>query len=63
MANNNHWDEKDQKQYEHIRESELKEGREEKTSDRIAAATVNKERRRQGRTLAQQQGSAEGGSK
>ncbi len=42
---------KEEKQYEHIKESEeKKEGRSEKDAERIAAATVNKERRERGET-------------
>ena len=38
------WSNKDERQYEHIKESEKKEGRSTKTAKRIAAATVNKKR-------------------
>lgn len=38
------------RQYEHIKESESKQGRSEKASKRIAAATVNKTRRKKGET-------------
>jgi hypothetical protein len=44
------WSSKDERQYEHIRESEAKEGRSPKRAKQIAAATVNKTRRKQGRT-------------
>ncbi len=36
------------RQYEHIRESEKREGRSEKRAEEIAARTVNKERARSG---------------
>ena len=39
---------KRKRQYKHILESELKEGRSEKTAKRIAMATVNKTRREKG---------------
>jgi hypothetical protein len=42
------WSAKRERQYEHIKESERKEGRSLKTAKRIAAATVNKERARHG---------------
>ena len=38
------------RQYEHIKESELKEGRSTKRAKQIAAATVNKERKQKGET-------------
>lgn len=38
------------RQYEHIKESELKQGRSTKRAKQIAAATVNKERREKGET-------------
>lgn len=41
---------KDQRMYEHIKASERKEGRSPATAKRIAAATVNKQRRSEGRT-------------
>jgi hypothetical protein len=42
------WSAKRERQYEHIKESERKQGRSPKTAKRIAAATVNKERARHG---------------
>ena len=42
------WSKKRERQYEHIKESERKQGRSTKTARRIAAATVNKERARRG---------------
>ncbi len=44
------WTEKDERQYEHIKASEAKSGRSSKRSRQIAAATVNKRRRGEGRT-------------
>lgn len=45
---------KEERQYEHIKESEKNEqGRSEKDAERIAAATVNKERRERGETKEQ----------
>jgi hypothetical protein len=41
---------KRKRQYEHIKESELKEGRSTKRAKQIAAATVNKQRRKAGET-------------
>src|SRR5918911_3924416 len=42
------WSAKRERQYEHIKESERKQGKSPKTAKRIAAATVNKERARSG---------------
>jgi hypothetical protein len=44
------WTNKDERQYEHIKDSERKSGRSTKRSKAIAAATVNKRRKSQGRT-------------
>ena len=44
------WTKKDERQYEHIKESEQREGRSAKVAKRIAAATVNKQRSSEGRT-------------
>ena len=44
------WSAKDERQYQHIKASEKKEGRSTERSKEIAAATVNKRRRREGRT-------------
>jgi len=44
------WSSKDERQYEHVRESMSKRGRSPKVAKRIAAATVNKNRAKQGRT-------------
>jgi len=42
------WSEKRERQYEHIKESQLEQGRSEKKAEEIAARTVNKERARSG---------------
>ncbi len=44
------WSEKRERQYEHIKESELERGRSEERAKEIAAATVNKTRARKGET-------------
>lgn len=44
------WSNKDERQYEHIKESAQKSGRSTKRAKQIAAATVNKERASEGRT-------------
>ena len=44
------WSRKDERQYEHIKESELKRGASEDRAEEIAARTVNKHRREEGRT-------------
>lgn len=44
------WSEKDERQYEHIKKSERKQGRSKERAKEIAARTVNKQRRREGRT-------------
>lgn len=44
------WSEKDERQYEHIKDSAKARGKSEKRAKEIAARTVNKERRKQGRT-------------
>ncbi|HEY6015326.1 MAG TPA: hypothetical protein VIU16_00960 [Gaiellaceae bacterium] len=42
------WSAKRERQYEHVKESERKQGRSEKRANEIAARTVNKERARSG---------------
>jgi hypothetical protein len=42
------WSKKRERQYEHVKESELKQGRSTKRAKEIAARTVNKERARTG---------------
>jgi plasmid stabilization system protein ParE len=44
------WTPKDERQYEHIRDSELERGVGEDRAEEIAARTVNKRRRTEGRT-------------
>ncbi len=54
---------KRKRQYEHIKESELKEGRSTKRAKQIAAATVNKQRRQSGQTKEQRRGRKSTGRK
>jgi hypothetical protein len=44
------WSAKDERQYEHVKESERERGRSEDRASEIAARTVNKQRREEGRT-------------
>ncbi len=44
------WSSKDERQYEHIKQSELERGRPSRRAKEIAARTVNKQRRMEGRT-------------
>ncbi|MCO8121917.1 Rho termination factor N-terminal domain-containing protein [Stieleria sp. TO1_6] len=44
------WNDKDERQYEHIKSSQLDRGRSEEDAQEIAARTVNKQRREEGRT-------------
>lgn len=44
------WSEKDQRQYDHIQESQLEDGKSEERAKEVAARTVNKQRRSEGRT-------------
>lgn len=44
------WSKKDERQYEHVKESELERGRGERRAAEIAARTVNRQRRLEGRT-------------
>jgi hypothetical protein len=44
------WSGKDERQYEHVKESEAKRGASTKRAKEIAARTVNKQRRGEGRT-------------
>ncbi len=46
----NAWSPKRERQYEHIKESELEQGRSEDRAEEIAARTVNKERAESGET-------------
>jgi hypothetical protein len=44
------WTAKDERKYEHIKASAKKRGRSTRRAKEIAASTVNKDRRREGRT-------------
>jgi Rho termination factor, N-terminal domain len=44
------WTEKDERQYQHIKVSELDRGKSEDIAKEVAARTVNKKRREEGRT-------------
>lgn len=44
------WTSKDERQYEHIRKSSKRRGRSDERAKEIAARTVNKQRRKEGRT-------------
>lgn len=44
------WSDKDERQYEHVKESEIDRGRSEDRAEEIAARTVNKQRQEEGRT-------------
>jgi plasmid stabilization system protein ParE len=44
------WSDKDERQYEHVKESTKKRGAPEKRAKEIAGRTVNKQRRQEGRT-------------
>lgn len=44
------WNDKDERQYEHVRDSTLERGVSEDRAEEIAARTVNKQRRKEGRT-------------
>ena len=44
------WTKKDQRRYEHVKEREVERGRSEDRAEAIAGKTVNKQRRREGRT-------------
>ena len=44
------WTKKDERQYEHVKQSELERGRSAKRAKEIAARTTNKQRRKEGRT-------------
>jgi hypothetical protein len=46
----NGWSKKDERQYEHVRDSEKERGKSDKRAKEIAARTVNKQRRSEGRT-------------
>lgn len=44
------WNKKDERQYDHVKESEKKRGRSDDRAEEIASATVNKQRKKEGRT-------------
>lgn len=44
------WTDKDERQYQHVKQSELERGESEERAEEIAARTVNKHRREEGRT-------------
>ena len=44
------WSNKDERMYEHIKDSSLERGKDEDQAEEIAARTVNKHRREEGRT-------------
>jgi|SRR6478735_10887574 len=44
------WSNKDERMYQHIKDGEKKQGKDEDTAEEIAARTVNKQRREEGRT-------------
>jgi hypothetical protein len=48
------WSNKDERMYEHVKESELERGRKAEKAKEIAARTVNKQRREEGRTANRQ---------
>ncbi len=52
------WSPKRERQYEHIKESELDQGRSEDRAEEIAARTVNKQRAEHGETKAARRGPA-----
>ena len=56
------WSDKRERQYEHIKESAEARGKDEKLAERIAAATVNKDRARHGEAETASRSSLEGPS-
>ncbi|GAA5509613.1 Rho termination factor N-terminal domain-containing protein [Novipirellula caenicola] len=44
------WSDKDERQYDHIKQSQLERGKSEDDAEEVAARTVNKQRRHEGRT-------------
>ncbi|HET9706605.1 MAG TPA: hypothetical protein VFP85_21340 [Vicinamibacterales bacterium] len=55
------WSSKDERQYEHIKKSAAKKGRSAKRAKQIAAATVNKQRKSEGRTKSRRSRKSSGG--
>jgi hypothetical protein len=49
------WSKKDERQYEHVKESYEDRGKNEETAVEIAARTVNKQRKEEGRTKEQRE--------
>ncbi|HUG38876.1 MAG TPA: hypothetical protein VMM12_00235 [Longimicrobiales bacterium] len=56
------WSKKDERQYEHVKKSEKESGRSDERAKEIAAATVNKQRGKEGRTK-ESRGKKEGRTK
>jgi hypothetical protein len=56
------WSKKRERQYEHVKESEKKQGRSTKRAKEIAARTVNKERAKKGETKGASSSSRSSGS-
>lgn len=54
------WSNKDERQYEHVKSSELATGKSTKRAKEIAARTVNKARSNQGRTKTSRSGRSKG---
>ncbi|MEI2764408.1 MAG: hypothetical protein V9F82_01750 [Dermatophilaceae bacterium] len=50
------WSSKDERQYEHVKDSEQERGRSAERAEEIAARTVNKHRSSQGRTTSGKKG-------
>lgn len=44
------WSKKDERQYDHVKDSEKEQGRSNDRAKEIAARTVNKQRKKEGRT-------------
>lgn len=44
------WSKKDERQYDHVKDSEKEQGRSDDRAKEIAARTVNKQRKKEGRT-------------
>ena len=57
------WSNKRERQYEHIKESEQKQGRSTKRAKEIAARTVNKQRAQSGETKSSKSSSSSNGGK
>ncbi len=50
------WSKKDERQYQHVKASEKDQGRSTERAEEIAARTVNKQRKKEGRTKEQTRG-------